>query len=158
MRRAVRCKARDGAGVTLVEAMIALAVLAVGVTGTMHAINAAASQSGRCAGRLEQIRLAEDLLEEVGAQAFAPSGVGRCCWGVLGFDGFSEPAGGLVDAAGRPYPDRAQRFTRSVSVSAHTEALPIVGVSVTGALVRISVTESAGSEYTLEAFVVERTP
>lgn len=166
-RRAVnpRRPAADPSGVrlrafTLIEVMLAVAILAFAVAAVAQAISAAQAQTDASLHDLRAVSLAEAMIEEVLAKPYAdPDGIdaefSRSAFDDADdYDGFQEAAGALQDAAGVAYAAPYQRFDRSVAVTPQTLNIPGFGGAVAGLNVVVTVTD-AGRAWTLTRFIPE---
>lgn len=149
-------------GLTLVECLIASAILALAVVAVSQAIVAGQMQTVDALHRARALELAEALMDEVLRLPYAdPDGtggeVGRANFDNLeDFDGFSEAPGAVNDAGGTAYDAPFQTFSRSVSV---VPANGGSGISVTGfgnplpgLLVTVTVHDAAGVTWTVTRF------
>jgi hypothetical protein len=117
--------------------------------------------------RRQAMELADALIEEVvrfpyddpdGTTTFGPD-AGESSRAVFDdindFDGFSQSAGALNDAAGVVYDAGYQQFSRSVSVTAGSQTVAAFGSAYAGVTVQVTVTDEAGTTWTVTAFVPE---
>jgi len=109
-------------GLTLVECLLASVVMAVAVIAVTQAVVAGQMQTADALHRVRALELAEALMDEVLRLPYTdPDGtggeVGRANFDDLAdFNGFSEAATTLADAAGTAYASPFQVFSRSVTV------------------------------------------
>lgn len=154
-------------GLTLVECLLASAVLALAVVAVTQAVVAGQMQTAEALRRARALGLGEALTDEVLRLPYTdpdgPGGeVGRENFDNLeDFNGFSEAAGALRDARGTSNPASLydapfQEFSRTVSV---VPANGGSGVSVTGfgnpllgLMVTVTVQDAAGEKWTLTRF------
>lgn len=149
-------------GLTLVESLIASAILAVAVIAVSQAVVAGQMQTVDALHRARAMELAEALMDEVLRLPYAdPDGtggeIGRANFDDLAdFNGFSETAGTLADAGGSVYEAPLQGFSRSVSV---VPANGGSGISVTGfgsplvgLTAMVTVQDTAGASWVLTRF------
>ena len=158
------------AGLSLVEAMMALAVLSVAVLAVNYAVVAGQVHARTGDESMRAMDLAQDLMEEILALPYQdPDGSS-----VLGpevsetnrssfdnnddFHGYAEAAGTLADFAGNLYGAEVQSFTRSVSITSASESVSAFGISITGLSVTVTVTDSDGRTSTITRFVPEVSP
>lgn len=97
-------------GLTLVESVIATAVLAVAITGIFSALAAGTAHAGASADDLAASMAAEDLLDRV-LHDCDRRGIDPLDW-----NGHQEMPGELVDAQGRPILGGAARVGRQILV------------------------------------------
>ena len=135
-------------GFSLVEAMIALAILALVFTAIASAIGAGTASAGETRTRVVATLAADELLAEVLASD----------WDELTqWDGFTEPVGTGRAPDGRPEPARKD-LARNVQVIELTRTLQPVGIEVAGRSVLIEVRDDSGRVLcTLERFVPQPT-
>lgn len=154
-------------GFTLLEALMASAVLAFVVAAVAQAIAVGHRETDTVIKRLRGTALAEALMEEIlskpyndpqggvtpGPEAGETGRTGRD--NIDDFNGFSESANTLADVQGTAYPSDWQAFTRTATATYTTmtvsgmSATPITGIAVT-----VTVTQSpGGSSWTLTRFV-----
>jgi MSHA pilin protein MshD len=150
---------------TLVEVLIAAAILSFATLAIVQAVTAGQAQTLDALTRTRADALAEVLLEEVlskpytdpdGDTAFGPdpSEVSRDGFDAVDdFHGYSESAGALADQAGDAYPAEYQGFDRSVSVVALTNNVISLGGDHDGVQVTVTVSEPGGRSWTVERFV-----
>ncbi len=149
-------------GLTLVECLLATAVLAFAVGAVSPAVVAGQMQTADALHRARALQLAEALMDEVLRLDYSdPDGtdgeVGRANFDDLDdFDGFSEATGTLADAGGTAYAAPLQEFSRLVSV---VPANGGSGISVTGfgnplpgLTTTVTVQDTAGATWTLTRF------
>ena len=135
--------ARSVGGFTLVEALLAIVVLGVGLTGVLLAFSTVARHSADPVLRKQMMGIAQELLEEIALKPYlaaansAPAGCARDTYNDIGdYHGYSSTGFCTVDGAVIP---ALARFSVSASVVAGT----LAGVS---AARQITVTVSQGSE------------
>lgn len=113
------------AGLTLVELIVAIAIIAAGVTAVLAAFAAAATRSADAMSRQQAVAIAESYLEEIALKPFAdPDGVEsetpRSGWDdVDDYDGLTDV--GVRDQNGAPIATLSA-YTVTVAVTA-TSAL-----------------------------------
>ncbi len=106
-----RCRA-----VTLVECVIAAAMLSLAVVGLASSLGSSVGNIDRSAKRLEAARLAERLIDEITTRPVASMGGQRSNWGVEDYHGLYETPGTLTEASGKLCVPRDQIYTRRASV------------------------------------------
>lgn len=131
-------------GFSLVEALIALAILALVFTAIASAIGAGTASAGEARTRVLATLAADELLAEVLASDWE---------GLIEWDGFEEPLGTARAPDGRPEPAR-RNLARSVQVLEVARTLQPVGIEVAGRSVLIEVRNETGHVLsTLKRFV-----
>ena len=152
---------RKTRGFTLVEALLASVILAVAVVAVAQAVAAGQAQSHEAVRTLRGQLLAEAMMEEILATSYADPDTdgetGRANFDDIDdFNGFTQAAGALTDAAGVAYPDTYQRCSIAVTVtSSSTTLTDLGGASYDGKNVVVTVTDLDGRTWTLTRFVVE---
>lgn len=154
-------------GFTLIEVLLASAILSFVTLGIVQAVSAGQSRTLDALKRSRAQALAEVLLEEVlsqpyadpeGATGFGPDAgeAGRTDFdNVDDYHGYLEAVDTLADHAGAVYPGQYQSFERSVSVVAVTNSVSDLGGDHTGLQVTVSVNEPGGRVWSVERFVPE---
>ena len=152
-------------GFTLIEGVVASAVLAVAVVALSASLSAGHMASYEFTQGRRAARLAEELLEYMlslpyydPGEASAPGPeVGevdvRFYDNVDDFHGYVEAGSELRDMAGNEYPAEYQDFTRSVTVEAVVETVSGLGDPISGLMVRVEVRSSRGRVWDLTRFV-----
>jgi len=152
-------------GFTLIEGVVASAVLAIAVVALAASLNAGHMASyefaqGRCA-----TRLAEELLEyilslpyhdpdESSARGPEPGEAGIGLFDNMDdFHGYVEAGSTLRDMAGNEYPAQYQGFTRSVTVETVGETVSNLGEPISGLRIRVEVCSSRGRVWEIARFV-----
>ncbi len=102
--------------VTLVECLIAAVVLSIAVIGVASSMGSTVRNVERGAERLEGIRLATRMLEEIAIKPISTDDGGRSGWGVDDYDGLEELPGTLTESSGESCVLREQVYTRRVAV------------------------------------------
>jgi hypothetical protein len=154
-------------GFSLVEALFASAVLALVVAGLTQVIVSGQAHTYNALDEARALSLGEALMEEIMTLPYLDRG-GDVVPGpdsdeptrdrfdaMDDFHGFLEPAGRLADAGGEVYPERFQRFSRSVTAAYGTTDTPGFGDAQTGLAVAVTVADTAGREWTISRFLVE---
>jgi MSHA pilin protein MshD len=163
-------KDRRRRGLTIVEAMIAVAILQVTSLAVTYAVVAGQKHSHEGATAMRAVRLAEDLLEEVlfrpyndpdGSSALGPE-AGESDRSQFDnaddYDGYTEQAGSLTDAAGNAYPDVFQGFARSVAMTQGSTHVSGIDADVPGLTVTVTVSNATGQQWQVTGFVAEEAP
>lgn len=148
-------------GLTLVECLLASAILAFAVVALSQAVVAGQMQTVDALHRARAMELGEALMEEVLRLAYTdpngPGEVGRSNYDDLqDFNGFSESAGSLNDAAGVAYGAPFQGFSRSVSVVPANGGSGIsvtgLGSALPGLMATVTVQDATGTSWVLTRF------
>lgn len=154
-------------GFTLVESLVAAAVLSVAVAAIAAAIMAGLMQ-GQHAGHAQRaVRLAEDMTEYIlslpyydpqgssnpGPEAgeIQPTGFDNAD----DFHGYGEPAGQVKDPGGTLYPEDYQVFSRRVTAEYGSQTVPGLGNPIPGLTVTVTVQDQAGRTWSLTRFVAQ---
>lgn len=165
LSRARSRRAAVATGFTLVEALIALAILETAVLAVVYTMTAGAKQTVAGDQVWRAGWLAEDLMEEIVCLDYADQ-VSPTSFGteagesaradfddIDDYNGFAESTGKLTRLSGGAYADEFQIFSRSVSVVNTTQTLTDIGVDVYGRTVTITVTKPSGETWQLQRFV-----
>lgn len=154
------------AGVTLMEVLIASAILSFAVAAIAQSIVAGQMQTYEALHELRAMALAESLIEEIIAQPYAdPEGAeaagpdaGESDRGDFDnaddYHGYSEDPDNIVDAALVAYPDKFQTFSRAVTCVYGT-ADSGLGDPVDGLTATVTVTDTAGRTWVASRFIPE---
>lgn len=155
---------------TLVEVLIASAIIAFAVAAISQAVVSAQMQTYEALHDLRGMSLAEALVEEAIALPYAdPEGAStpgpesgettRALFdNVDDFHGFTEAAGTLTDVAGVAYPTTFSQFSRTTTVAYGPLTIAGFTQSLNGATVTVTVTDARGSTWTASRFVPEPAP
>lgn len=161
---------RRQGGFTLAEALFASAVLAFVVAGLTQTIVSGQAQTYNALHEERALALAESLMDEALALPYADRGGDTAAGpdadeptrdrfdGLDDFDGFTEAAGALADPAGVLYPESYQMFSRSVTATYGSAAVPSFGGTHNGITITVSVTEPSGRVWTITRFRAEPAP
>ena len=153
--------------VTLVEALIAMLILAGAVVAVSQAVLAGQMQSADAVHRRRAVELATTLMEEIvrlpyndpdGASSPGPEAgeSNRSAYDNLDdFHGFTEAAGALKDMKGAAYDSAYQTFSRSVTVVATSVSIAGLGSAQTGVEITVTVTDATGRTWSVEQFIPE---
>jgi hypothetical protein len=155
-------------GVSLAEALIAILILWVAVLGIGYTVTAGHQHMQRTEVGMRSMQLAEDMVQEITAKAYAEPGVS-----VLGTDmgevarsqyddiddyhGYSEAAGALLDCHGDSYGEMDSGLSRQVNVVAASHTLPQLG-TVPGKRITVSVYDATNTVWQVVRFVAEPAP
>ena len=154
-------------GFTLVEALLASAILSFAASAIYMSIAASQTQFRHAAHARRGMKLAEELLQYItvlpyddpdGASSPGPESGESAPAGFDNIDdyhGYSESAGSLTDVAGNAYPDACQLFSRSVTVQYGSQNISELGGTISGLTVIVTVTNSRGQSWSLSRFVAD---
>ncbi len=151
---------------SLIEALMAMAILGIGVVAVSAALTAGTQQSVAVADIRLATELAEAMMEEIlalpwddpgGASAPGPeAGETRASFdNVDDFAGYSEAAGAVVDATGTAYAAAYSRLARAVSQSAASLQPGAFGTAVSGLQVTVTVTQDGNTLASITRFIPE---
>lgn len=162
-----RLRAKLRRGLTVIECLIAVTILAGTVLATSYTVVAAHQQNQSADRAMHAARLARDMLEEIISKACSDPDGG----GVFGpeagettraqyddvddYDGLSEPAGALKDAEGAACTGDDQDFSRSVTVVAGQQAMGPLDVSIPGRIVTVTLRHRSGERWQCMRFIPE---
>lgn len=158
---------RHHQGFTLVEVLLASAILSFVTLAIVQAVTAGQSRTLDSLKRARADALAEVLMEEIlskpytdpdEAGAIGPEGdeAARSDFdNVDDYHNYLESAGALADHAGSVYPAGYQVFDRSVAVVAVTNSVADLGGDHTGVQVTVTVSEPGGRTWVVQRFVPE---
>lgn len=154
-------------GFTLVEVLIASAILSFATLAVVQAVTAGQAQTLDALKRARADALAEAMLEEVLSKSYNDP-EGEAGFGPdtgeedrAGFDNiddyhdYAETAGALTDHAGSAYPAGYQLFDRAVTVVAESNNVGDLGGAHAGVRVTVTVSEPNGRSWVVERFVPE---
>ncbi len=157
-------------GFTIIEALFAVAVLALVVGGLTQAVVSGQALTYNALHESRAVALAEALMEEIRARPTAdPDGdtalgpdVGETERGAFDavddFHGLAEDGTDrLLDSAGTAYPETFQMFERRVSVGRETVDAGLFG-SRAVMRVEVRVSEPSGRAWIIEKVLAEETP
>lgn len=146
-----------GRGVTLVECLLAMAILAVAVLSLVYTATAGHQHAYHGDTSLRATRLAEQLMEEILSRPYDGSGTDRDDWHLDDYDGFTESAGTLTDGIGSLLPADDQTFSWSVSVSSSVQTIgSLDGIDISGKTIVITVQNETGEVWQLCRFLPEK--
>ena len=156
---------KRGPGFTLVEAVIALAILQLAVLGILYTLAAGAQQSHAGDQTWRASALAADLMQEIVRLNYQdPSYPGdfgphdnettRSSYDdIADYNGYADGPTALAQLSGAAYPADFAGYRRSVVVANTTLTLTSIGRTVTGRTITITVTEPEGQTFQLVRFV-----
>jgi prepilin-type N-terminal cleavage/methylation domain-containing protein len=154
-------------GLTIVECLIAMTILAVIVLVTCHTLAAGQEHVQYGDRRSAAVRLGRDMLEEIASRPYrdlaTPTNFGpeagetarAALNDVDDYHGFNEAAGALSDFAGNAYPTADQGFSRSVTITANTLTVPNLSRTFTGLSVIVTVRARNGEQWQFTRFIPE---
>lgn len=159
--RAVRGGGARRVALTLVECLIATAILGFALLAIVQAVVAGQMQVTDALHRARALEVGEALMDEVLRLPYTdPNGgseLGRANFDDLAdFNGFSEAAGALTDAGGTTYGPAFQDFSRTVSVVPANGgggiAVTGMGAALPGLTITVTVQDSDAAVWTLTSF------
>ncbi len=168
--RALAVHSGRNRGLTLVESMMALAVLSLAVLAVNFAVVAGQTHARIGDNSILATVLAQDLLEEIlalpyddpdGASALGPEvpETSRLSFdNADDFHGYTESPGGITDFTGNAYPDDAQVFTRSVAIAASNEYVTGLNTAIAGLTVTVTVWDAQGRSWAITRYIPEAAP
>ncbi len=132
-------------GFTLIESLLASAVLAIAVTAIFHAITHGQSRAYDALHETQVTFLAESMIEEIMALSYTDTGESANSRGfndISDYNAYDESTaeGTVVDLQGNPFPNEYQKYTRNVAVTPIT--LNLFGENQNGKRISITVTNS----------------
>jgi len=133
-------------GFTLLESLMASAVLAIVVLAVGAAVSAAQDASLHGQRMLLASMAAEDLLSEISTTPYAD---------LPTLDGLDQPPGQMQTLAGEAYPDTYWSVGRAVLVESASYTHPDLGVQVDGRRVLVTAYDAQRDLVTLETFIPE---
>jgi prepilin-type N-terminal cleavage/methylation domain-containing protein len=154
-------------GFTLIEVLLASALLSFIVAAVCQPIAAGQMQTVDTLHGLRGLALAEQLMEEVQALPYAdPQGAttvgpdagetSRALYDNCDdYHGFTQAANAISDGAGTLFPSDYQRFTTSVTASYGTVTLTGLGTGLKGLNVTVTVREKNGRAWVVRLFFAE---
>jgi prepilin-type N-terminal cleavage/methylation domain-containing protein len=162
-RRRIHC-----AGLTLLESLLASAILAVAVAAISQVVLAGHLQSADASDSVQAMALAEAMMEEILAQPYedvdgaVTLGPDSGELGRLTFDNaddyhnLTEAAGDLRSARNTLLPDAVQGYSRQVTAASRTLSVgPLDNASISGLEVTVTVTDSHGRSWSISRFIAE---
>lgn len=115
-------------GFTLLEAMMAVTILLVVVIAVTGAVTAGQQHALEARQRIAAALAAEELLGRLTAEPYDK---------LLGWHGYRESVGTMLDVSGKPLPDSLNLVGRSVSITTSLETVAGLDVRVRGRTVRV---------------------
>jgi len=157
------CRARRA--MTLVECMVAIAILAGVSLAASLTLSTGAQHVARADRASRSARLGRDLMEEIRSKAYEdpnqtpkfgnePGEKTRSDFDdVDDYDGWKENVGSQTTATGELYEADDQRFSRSVTVTDVSQSVSDLGVNVPGRLVTVVVKHQSGEQWQFVQFI-----
>lgn len=162
----VQFNRRRAAGLSLIESMFAVAILAVGTAAVCETVVSGHKATYEALRDARGQLLSEALMEEILSKPYAdPEGLttigpdagetARALYdNIDDYHGYTDGPTNIKDAAAAAYPSVYQGYTRSVAVAASSVTLSGIPATVTG--VEITVTVSLnGRSWVLKRFAAE---
>ncbi len=150
---------RRAAGLTLAEAMLAMAVVSAAVLTIAYATTAGHQHLRHGEDVLRAIRLAEDLMEEVAMRPWeggAGEDAERAEFHLDDYDGFTEAPGELAEFTGERYDSRDQVYSRRVNIDKVERTVrQLDDLEIVGKRVTVTVECARGQQWQLERFIPE---
>lgn len=152
-------------GLSLVEVLIASAILAFAVAAITQAITAGQMQTAEALHQVRATALVEAMLEEIVSLPYhdpqepgaagpeAEEGDRPAFDNADDYHGYTEPAGACVDVDLAAYPSTFDAFGRSVTCVYGTETA--FGETIDGLHVTVTVTDARGQTWTSTRFMPE---
>lgn len=156
-------------GVTLIETLIASAILAFAVAAISQSISAGQMQTYAALNQMRGMALVEAMMEEIQSLPYAdPEGAttagpdaGETSRALFDnsddFHGYTEAAGACADADAAVYGGKYAAFSRSVVCTYGTVTVTEFGGAITGLNVIVTVSDGNGSSWTATRFIPEPT-
>lgn len=167
-RKPARGAPAAGRGFTLIEAMLAAAVLAFVVAALSQAIVAGQMQTYDAMHSGRAVSLAEALMEEIIVLPYddpeGGTGIGaddgestrQDFDDIDDYHGFAEATATLTDAEGNAYPALFEPFSRRVTVATDQVDVAAFGGALDGVMVTVTVQEgTTGRQWQVDRFVPE---
>ncbi len=160
---------KRGPGFTLVEAVIALAILQLAVLGILYTLAAGAQQSNAGDQAWRASILGVDLMQEIVRlyyqdpkfpSDFGPHGnekTRNSYDDIADYNGYTDGPTGLTQLSGAAYPSGFSGYTRRVAVQDTTMTLTSIGRTVTGRAVTVTVMQPDGQTWQMVRFVANPT-
>ncbi len=151
-------------GVTLMETLIASAILTFAIAAITQSISAGQMQTYAAMHDLHGMSLVEAMMEEIQSLSYNdPQGditvgpdTGETSRALFDncddFQGFSETAGNCADVAASPYGSQYADYSRTVSCVYGTMTVAELGGVVSGLTVTVTVTDTKGTSWTSTLF------
>jgi prepilin-type N-terminal cleavage/methylation domain-containing protein len=154
-------------GVTLIETLIASAILAFAVAAISQSISVGQMQTYAALHEQRGIALVETMIEEIHALDYAdPEGqttngpdTGETSRALFDncddFHGYSEAVGACADAGGTSYGGKYAPFLRSVTCAYGTVTIAEFGDPIDGLNVTVTVSDGNGLSWSTTRFILE---
>jgi hypothetical protein len=152
-------RAGDLPGLTILECLLATAVLAIAGVSTVFVLSAGRSRFAYSDELLRTTRLGEHIIEEVIVRPYFGSGTSRTDWCLDDYRGLVEQPGEVVDAFGTKYSIEDQRFRLTATVEPSAVVVPgLDNFTATGKTVTVRVGLPNGETRQLSRFISEPIP
>ncbi len=135
---------RHGWSFSLVESLIASAVLVLVVLAVVSSIMASQASASQALHSQRAIRLAEEMIERILAVPYA---------NIVSFNGFLEAPGAVKDIAGNLYPSDYQVFKRQVATQSLSQSVSGLGTPIVGTTVTVTVEDTKGTKWVVSRFI-----
>jgi type II secretory pathway pseudopilin PulG len=150
---------------TLVECMVAIAILAGVALVAALTLSSGAQNVARAEHAARGARLGRDLMEEIRSKAYddpnqtpqfgteAGEKARSDFDDVDDFNGWKEKVGSLQTATGELYDADDQHFSRSVTVTSVSQSVSDLGTTLPGKLVTVVVKHETGDQWQFVQFI-----
>ena len=164
IRANARRSRRRRRAMTLIESMVATAILAGVTLVASLTLTSGAQNTARADNSSRAARIARDLIEEIRSKAYQepvqtplfgpePGETNRFLYNDMDdYNGWKENAGSLQTATGEYYPAADQHFSRSVTVADVSQTISDLGMSMPGRTVTIIVKHQSGEQWQFVQF------
>lgn len=143
-------------GVTLIECVLAIAILAVVSLSLTYSATAGHQHLAAADQQLTALQLADALMEEIIAKHQQSDGTERATYGVADYDGMNEDVGELLWPSGESADATGPAYSRDVSVPEETLTIPSLGnIPLSGRVVWITVSDTHGNRWQIRRFIGE---
>jgi MSHA pilin protein MshD len=154
-------------GLTLVEAILALTIFPLAVTGISFAITSGQSEAIETLRQTRAAMLAGGLMEEILSKPYSDPGGASALGPEAGettrtlfdnaddYHSYSEAAGSLATADGTAYTSEFQVFSRSVTCSYTTVTIASLSVNVSALQIVVTVSDTSGTVVTLTRVMLQ---
>ncbi len=143
---------RDAAGFTLLEAVVAMALLALSVLALTQAVSAGQMQSQESQKQVLGTMAAADCLSEISALPYAS---------IAALNGASEPVGQMRTRDGASYPSTYWPLGRRIAAAPATTTVstgPGQTVAISGMQVTATVSDGKRDVVSVSVFIAEPAP
>jgi MSHA pilin protein MshD len=154
-------------GLSLVEVLIASAILAFAVAAITQAISSGQMQTAEALHNVRAMALVEAMLEEIESKPYADPEETGAAGPEAGesdrddfdnaddYHGYTETTGNCVDADLAAYGGRFDVFARAVTCVYGTETIAAFGGAINGLHVTVTVTDTRSQTWTSTRFIPE---